>query len=44
MYYHENLPLAEIAIGFGLTEYQAGQLRAKTLVTQRSLLAFLLDE
>jgi DNA-directed RNA polymerase specialized sigma subunit len=31
MYYDENLQLAEIATGLGLTEYEIDQMRARTL-------------
>ena len=39
MYYHENLQLAEKATGFGLTELEVDQMRAKALDTFQTKLA-----
>jgi RNA polymerase sigma factor (sigma-70 family) len=39
LYYHENLPLAEIATALGLTEYEIDQMRAKTLDVLQMMLA-----
>jgi DNA-directed RNA polymerase specialized sigma24 family protein len=39
MYYYENLQVAEIATGLGLTEYEIDQMRAKTLDLLQTVLA-----